>query len=117
MDTDQHPASCVRVYKGPSKTALKSQRLRNPFLVKVDPKSTTGDCYQDGLQLNIVCECSFWIFTFWNVKIADFHHKLALDWNTIKNLLIDGKFNDDHIAAYTNDPDLFVLLLLLLILY
>ena len=89
------------------RSALKSQRLRNPFLLKIDSKSLSIDNYTDGLELNIVCECSFWIFSFWAVNINKLHQKLALSWDVLKNQLIDGKFIENF-ASYTNDPELYV---------
>lgn len=88
------------------RSALKSQRLRNPFLLKIDSKSLSIDNYTDGLELNIVCECSFWIFSFWAVNINKLHQKLALSWDVLKNQLIDGKFIENF-ASYTNDPELY----------
>lgn len=93
--------SCVRL--PPKET--KSQRLRNPFLVNIDESSLSTDNYQNGLKLNITCECSFWVYSFWSVNINDFHYKLALDWMTIRSLLIDGKLMEG-IAEHANDADL-----------
>ncbi|OTF82568.1 cytochrome b-c1 complex subunit Rieske, mitochondrial-like protein [Euroglyphus maynei] len=103
MDHENHVMSCGQ----PQKMPIKSQRLRNPFLLKIDSESLKVDNYTDGITLNIVCECSFWLFSFWAVKIKEFHEKLAYDWLTIRNLLIDNKFNQDHFAYYSNDPELY----------
>ena len=93
--------SCTRI----ERTALKSQRLRNPFLLKIDPKSLSVENFSAGIELNIICECSFWIFSFWAVNINNFHYKLTTDWDVLKNQLIDGKFIDNS-AIYSNDPEL-----------
>ncbi|KPM06264.1 cytochrome b-c1 complex subunit Rieske, mitochondrial-like protein, partial [Sarcoptes scabiei] len=101
---DDENICCLR----PPKMPIKSQRLRNPFLMKIDPKSLKNDCYQFGLDLNIVCECSFWLFSFWWIKINDFHHKLTMNWNDLRNQLIDSQFiNTDDMAVYRNDPELY----------
>lgn len=98
---DESVVSCTRL----DRSALKSQRLRNPFLLKIDPQSLTADSYTNGLELNIVCECSFWLFSFWAVNINALHQKLATGWDILKNQLIDGKFIEDS-ALYSNDPEL-----------
>lgn len=100
---DDSVLSCTRM----DRAALKSQRLRNPFLLKIDPKSLSVDSYSEGIELNVVCECSFWLFSFWAVNINTFHQKLATSWDILKNQLIDGKFIEDS-AIYSNDPDLYV---------
>ena len=87
------------------RSVLKSQRLRNPFLLKIEPSSLKVNNYVDGIELSVICECSFWLFSFWGVKINEFHQKLALDWITIKNQLIDEKFIENF-ALYSNDPEL-----------
>ncbi|KAH9406617.1 Zinc finger, C3HC4 type (RING finger) [Tyrophagus putrescentiae] len=85
--------SCTRL----DRSALKSQRLRNPFLLKIDPRSLgSADNYENGIELNVVCECSFWMFSFWAVNINNFHQKLALGWDELKNQLIDGKYKDEY---------------------
>lgn len=95
--------SCTRL----DRSALKSQRLRNPFLLKIDEDKSLGstDNYKDGIELNVVCECSFWLFSFWAVNINSFHQKLATGWDDLKNQLIDGKFIEDS-ALFSNDPEL-----------
>lgn len=102
-DHENNVMTCGR----PQKMPIKSQRLRNPFLLQIDSESLKVDNYNDGVIVNIVCECSFWLFSFWAVKIKEFHEKLAYDWLTIRNLLIDNQFNHDQFAYYANDPELY----------
>jgi len=88
---------------GPSR--LKAKKLRNPFLMKIANESLRTDNYANGVSLSIVCEASFWVFSFWCVDIASFHQKISqMDWETLKSNLIDGKFAND--ALYSNDLDL-----------
>lgn len=95
---DEHV--CIR----PQKMAVKSQRLRNPFLLTIDNDSLKLDNYKDGLNINVICECSFWLFSFWGVQIKEFHKQLSLNWDQIKNQLLDQFCN---FAYFSNDPELY----------
>jgi len=97
--------SCTRLERAAA-SPIKSQRLRNPFLLKIDPKSISIDNYTNGIELNVVCDCSFWLFSFWAVNIYSFHQKLATSWDILKNQLIDGKFVENS-ALFSNDPELY----------
>ncbi|XP_054154006.1 cell growth regulator with RING finger domain protein 1-like [Oppia nitens] len=82
-------------------------RLKNPFMFKLKDESIQTDNYRNGLKVDITCDSSFWVMSFWAVTINDLHQSLDTDdWQPMRQQLLDEKFIDGH-YLYKSEPELY----------
>jgi len=96
--------SCIRINR-PQLSAQSMIKIRNPFAFKLSEESLNCDNYKKGVKLRITCDNSFWIMSYWAVDINEIHYGLAIDWQSMRNQLLDGFFmNNSYLLK--SDPEL-----------
>jgi len=102
---DSMIGSSVRINR-PQLSAQSMLKIRNPFVFKLSEESLNCDNYINGVKLCLSCDNSFWVMSFWAVTIDELHFCLAIDWQSMRQQLIDGLFLE-NCSIFRSEPELY----------
>lgn len=80
-------------------------KLKNPFVFRIRDESLRCDNYRNDLKLTLKCDNSFWVFSYWGANIEELHLELDSEWQSMRQLLLDNKFLDEH-YLFRSEPEL-----------